>query len=62
MVITVYVCIHDNISWMISWHVNARRLIPAVIIVYIYMHGDTYVVMSWHIDMTGDNPPDKGKE
>ena len=55
----MYTCTHYDIMQVISWHMNAQQLIPAVIVVYINMHGDTYLVMSVHIDMPGDNPPEK---
>ena len=56
----IAMCIHYDIMWTISWHMNAQQLNKVVMIVYINMHGDTYLVMSWHIDMPSDNPPDKG--
>ena len=54
-VITMYVHILDDNVGNICWHINARRLIQAVIIVYINMNGDTYQEMCMYIYMRGNH-------
>ena len=54
-VIAVYLHICDDKVGNIGWHMNAWRLIQAVIILYINIHGDTYQEICVHIYMRGDH-------